>query len=116
MSNDDKPPKNKSWAEALESLTPREQRVLRARFGITDESSDNVTDRIAQIMEKANNEWIPKIQANREARAAQEAAGERCSFCGVTKTDENKIAKTESGKSICAECLQLCQQALKDDE
>jgi len=83
--------------------------VLRMRFGITDDS-------VLEPEEEVNNEWIPEIRAKRESRAADEAAGERCSFCGVVKSNENKIAKSESGKSICAECLQLCQQTLKDDE
>ena len=39
----------------------------------------------------------------------------RCSFCGKTKKQVNGRLVAGPGVNICAECVELCTQVLKDD-
>jgi ATP-dependent Clp protease ATP-binding subunit ClpX len=39
----------------------------------------------------------------------------RCSFCGKTKEQVNGRLVAGPGVNICAECVELCNEVLKDD-
>jgi hypothetical protein len=118
--DDDKKEGPEITKELLEGLTAREAKALRDRFGEDVFKNDPTLEevgkqfditrkRIKEIEEKA----LKKLRRVKE----QEPKELTCSFCGKKKSEVSKLVQSDSGVTICNECLKTCTDIIdKDDD
>ena len=98
-------------------LSEREKKVLKERFGVDldlplpedlGDQFEVTRERIRQIEEKA----LKKLS---KRKRQIETNLKICSFCKKPHTEVKKIIETESGITICNECVNLCNNLISDD-
>ena len=112
---------SKNMKELLASLTPREAKVLRERFGINlkdDQELENIgnqfditQERIREIEKKA----LAKLR-NQRGQKTSSTTPKRCSFCESTLEQTDKYVESKTGVFICRNCLDLCSKMLDEDD
>ena len=114
--------KGKELVKLLATLTPREAKVLRQRFGLNLENDpdleelgklfDVTRERIREIERKAKE----KLTQQRSERKSSNSIGKKCSFCEKNLEQTDKYVKSKTGVFICGDCLALCNKILDDED
>ena len=124
MSDDDEENEKdlaKNMKELLASLTPREAKVLRERFGINLKDNQELEDignqfditqeRIREIEIKT----LAKLR-NKRGQNKSSTTPKRCSFCESTLEQTDKYVESKTGVFICRNCLDICSKMLDEDD
>jgi len=110
---------NKQGDSIKEKLSAREVKVLKMRFGIDVTEDDELAvvakqfdvtrERIREIEEKA----LKKLGARKKELEQKELT---CSFCGKSKLATTRIIKSDTGVTICKECVLKCVDLLNEED
>jgi len=101
--------------EYLLSLTPREIKILRARFGHSEAATESL-DRLEAEVEKSR-QRLMDIAAAAVARGRLPGTGDTrmCSFCHQPEEAVTKLIESDTGPAICDECLLACAALIKKE-
>ena len=111
----------KNIKELLASLTPREAKVLRERFGVDfKDDSDlkeirNQFDITREEIRKVERKALTKLRHQRSQNSSA-TTPKRCSFCETPLKKTDKYIEGKTGVFICRECLKLCNKILDEDD
>ena len=111
----------KNIKELLASLTPREAKVLRERFGVDfKDDSDlkeirNQFDITREKIRKVGRKALTKLRHQRSQNSSP-TTPKRCSFCEIPLKKTDKYVEGKTGVFICRECLKLCNKILDEDD
>ncbi len=118
--NDKESGLSESTRKLLSSLTVREAKVLRQRFGIdlsknhsleeVGKQFDITRKRIEEIEAKA----LKKLKGRKKEK--RKTPDLKCSFCGKYKNEVKKLVQADSGVTICMECIKMCTEIIENDE
>ena len=97
-------------------LSDREKQILKDRFGIDlslplqegiGSQFDVAWRRIKEMEEKA----LKKIKKRKQQMGTSQKS---CSFCKKPHSEAKKIIETETGVTICIECVTLCNELINE--